>query len=293
MIAITGAKGLLGSFILKKLISKNQQVVALKRPDSDLSAVRDLAVDWKEGDITNSLSLSEILKDADTVIHAAAKVSFDSRAKEKIFQTNVIGTQNVVNACLASGVRRLIFISSVAALGRKKGLTEINEDNKWVDSELNSDYAVSKYLAELEVYRGQEEGLSVSIINPSVILSTANPNKSSAQLFNYVQKNRRFYTDGNINYVDVRDVADMVYKIYETSPQAGRFIASAGAIDLKDLLSKIAARLGKKEPSIKINRNLLPVAVRLEEIRCRLTGSEALISSQSVKMSGRENHLSE
>jgi nucleoside-diphosphate-sugar epimerase len=176
----------------------------------------------------------------------------------------------------------------VAALGRKKGVTEINEQNKWVDSDLNSDYAKSKYLAELEVYRGQEEGLSISIVNPSVILATANPNKSSAQIFKYVNDERLFYSDSYLNYVDARDVSDVVFKIYENNINGEKFIANAGAINLKELISKIAIRLEKKEPSIKVNSSVLLTFAWLEEMRCKLTGTEALISRQSVKTSGEK-----
>ncbi len=286
MVAITGANGLLGNFIFNKFISEKIPVTGLKRTQSDTSRLNSqLREDeWREVDITNSLSLTEAFKNTDTVIHTAAIVSFDPRAKEKIFQTNVIGTQNVVNACLALGIPRLIFISSVAALGRKKGINEINEETKWADSDLNSDYAKSKYLAELEVYRGQEEGLSISIINPSVILSTTDPNKSSAQIFKYVHEERLFYADGNINYVDVRDVADLVHKVYKNPTSGEKYIANSGCIELKELMAKIAVRLGKKEPSIKINPRLLQAAAWLEEMRCKLSGSEVLISRQSVKI---------
>jgi nucleoside-diphosphate-sugar epimerase len=286
MIAVTGANGLLGNILLKKFISEKIPVIGLKRANSDTSSLRNSSqeVEWREADVTNSLALADALKNIDTVIHTAAVVSFDPRAKERIFQTNVIGTQNIVNACLALRIPRLVFISSVAALGRKKGVTEINEENKWVDSDLNSDYAKSKYLAELEVYRGQEEGLSISIVNPSVILSTANPNKSSSQIFKYVHHERPFYADGHLNYVDARDVAEVVCRIYEKKIDGEKFIATAGSINLKELITKIALRLGKKEPSIKISPHLLLAAAWLEEMRCKLTGAEALISRQSVKM---------
>jgi nucleoside-diphosphate-sugar epimerase len=292
MIAITGANGLLGNFIVRKFVSENLPVVALKRATSNTGFLNDLTnkIEWREADVTNSLTLADALKGVDTVIHAAAIVSFDPRQKEKIFETNVVGTHNVVNACLALGVKRLIFVSSVAALGRNKLQVEIDEENKWVESDLNSDYAKSKYLAELEVYRGKEEGLTISIINPSVILAPANADKSSAQLFKYVVSEKRFYSDAAINYVDARDVADIIFKVYNNSSGGEKFVASAGVVDLKDLLSRIALRLNKKAPSIKISRKLIGVAARLEELRCRLTGKETLISRQSVKMSAEKFH---
>lgn len=287
MIAITGANGLLGNFIAKKFYDENADFVGLKRGTSDLSFVHpDLRnVVWREADINDSNSLLEALKGVNTVIHAAAIVSFDPRSKEKIYKTNVEGTRNVVDACLSLGVRHLIFISSVAALGRKKGQLEIGETNQWVESDLNSDYAKSKYLAELEVFRGQEEGLTVSVVNPSVILAPANANKSSAQVFKYVLSERKFYTESFVNYVDVRDVADIVFKLYSQKIVGERFIASAGHVALKELLDQIAIRTGKKSPSIKINRHLLQIAAWFEEIRSRITGSETLVSRQTVRIS--------
>ncbi len=286
MIAVTGANGLLGNFILKKFVDEKIPVIGLKRSSSDLSFINDHIknIEWRNADVSDGNSLMDSFKNVDTVIHAAAVVSFDPRAKRKIYNTNVEGTRNVVNACLSLGIPRLILVSSVAALGRKKGQTEINEQNQWVDGELNSDYAKSKYLSELEVYRGQEEGLNISIVNPSVILAPADMNKSSAQVFKYVQKERIFYVDGDINYVDARDVAEVIFRLYQNNINGEKFIASAGQISLKKLMEEIALRFGKKAPFIKINPGLLQTAAWLEEMRCWLTGSEALISRQSVKM---------
>ncbi|MBS1682498.1 MAG: NAD-dependent epimerase/dehydratase family protein [Bacteroidetes bacterium] len=285
MIAITGANGLLGSFILKRFTDEQMPVIGLKRSSSDLSLIqKPTEIEWRDVDITDSLSVDEALLGVETVIHTAAMVSFDPRSKEKVYRTNVEGTRNIVNACLSLGIKRLIFISSVAALGRKKGQTLIDEDTQWVDSNLNSDYAKSKYLAELEVFRGQEEGLNISIVNPSVILAPANADKSSAQVFKYVNQERKFYTDGDINYVDVRDVAEIVFRLYQNKISGEKFIASGGQVALKELMAQIAQRLGKPSPSIKIAPRFLQLAAWAEEIRCRFTGAEAVISRQSVKM---------
>src|SRR5258708_958715 len=146
MIAVTGANGLFGSFILKKFIDEKIPAIGLKRASSDLSFIHeDLKnIVWKNADVNDSNSLVDAFQNVGAVIHAAAVVSFDPRAKEKIYNTNVEGTRNVVNACLSLGITRLILVSSVAALGRKKGQTEINEKNQWGDGELNSNYAKSK-----------------------------------------------------------------------------------------------------------------------------------------------------
>ncbi|MBP9926921.1 MAG: NAD-dependent epimerase/dehydratase family protein, partial [Cyclobacteriaceae bacterium] len=137
MIAITGANGLLGNYILRKLVSEKIPVVALHRKDSDRSSLTDLTgVVWREGDILNPAALREAFEGATTVIHTAAQVSFNPRMKKTIMEVNVEGTKNVVNTCLSQNIPRLIHISSVAALGRKKGISEIDETARWIESDL-------------------------------------------------------------------------------------------------------------------------------------------------------------
>jgi dihydroflavonol-4-reductase len=287
MIAITGANGLLGSFILQKFIQENIPVVALKRETSivDESIKENPLITWRQADILDSLSMLTALEGVDMVIHTAALVSFDPRDRTKLLETNVEGTRHVVDACLALKIPRLIHISSVAALGRQKNVIEISEKNTWVENTLNSDYAKSKYLSELEVYRGQEEGLSVAMVNPSIILAPDLQLRSSAQIFKYVIEERKFFIDGQINFVDVRDVVDIVYKIYKEKSEGEKFIANGGHIQLNVLLKSIAERLNKKSPSIKINTSLVAIAAWVEELRCKITGARAVISRQSVRSS--------
>lgn len=282
MIVITGATGLLGSIIAQKLKDFNYPLRGLRRANSTLPKHLE-AIEWYEADLTDIASLEKSFEGADLVIHAGALVSFDPRDKHKLYQINVEGTSNVVNSCLNVGVPRLIHISSVAALGRQKGVTTVDENSKWVDSNLNSDYAESKYFAELEVFRGREEGLQIDIINPSIILSRSDWSKSSSQLFRYVWKQTPFYTDGVVNYVDARDVAETVFKIIGRTATGERFIASAGSIPVKELLQKIATHLNKKAPSIRVPEPLISVAAVLEYLRSRLTGSEPIVSVQSAR----------
>lgn len=290
MILLTGATGLLGSCALKRFLEAGVEVTALKRKDNPTPTYQSnkTNVTWLEGDILDVDFLTHSLQGIETVIHAAAMVSFNPRDKELLFKTNVEGTANVVNACLANNVK-LIHISSVAALGRQKGVYQIDESATWVDSPLNSTYGKSKYLAELEVYRGIEEGLKATIVCPSFILAGANWQKSSAQLFNYVWKEKKFYSSGLTNYVDVEDVSELIYTIFKRSDLQGqRYIASAGAIAFYDLFEMIAKRFAKQAPSVLINNSLLQVFARLEEVRCLLTGSNPMITRESVKAAGEK-----
>ncbi len=292
MILVTGANGLLGSFILRKLVAEGESVIALKRKTSDTYLTDDLKnkITWRDADITDTISLNESFKDASLVIHAAAMVSFNPREEDQLYKVNVEGTKNVVNACLANGIKKLIHISSVAALGRQKGSSTLDENSKWVDSPLNSSYAKSKYLAELEVYRGLEEGLPASIVNPSFILASSDWEKSSSQMFNYIWKEKKIYSSGQANYVDVEDVAEIVFKLCKQDFVGERFIASGGTISFKELFEQMALRLKKKPPTIKINSKLLTAFAFLEEIRCQLLGSKPLITRESVKAT-KENFI--
>jgi nucleoside-diphosphate-sugar epimerase len=287
MIAITGANGLLGKFLLEEFTKKNIPVIAIKRESAEIpERWKNISlITWRNANVTDSHSLLSVLEGAHTVIHAAALVSFDPRDRKQLLETNVEGTRQVVNTCLALKIPRLIHVSSVAALGRQKNQTTISEKNTWIDSPLNSDYAYSKYLAELEVYRGQEEGLSIAIVNPSVILAPDPQWRSSTQIFKYVIEERKFFMEGQINYVDVRDVAAIIWNLYEKKIEGEKFIANGGTIQLKPLLFLIATKLNKKNPTIKINSQLAMLAAWLEEFRCKITGSRALISRQSVRSS--------
>jgi dihydroflavonol-4-reductase len=290
MIAITGANGLLGSFIIRKLIESKEPFVALKRKNSDTSLLADVAqyITWRDADVADEVALAEAFEDVTHVIHAAAIVSFNPRKTDELMDINVMGTRNVVNACLVKDVKRLVHISSVAALGRQKGQHHIDEKNKWVSSSINSTYAESKYFAELEVFRGQEEGLSTVIINPSVILAPANWNNSSAKLFKYIWDEKPFYTDGFLNYVDVRDVAAIACRLLYSPVEGERYIANAGNISFGNFFSRLASAFQKKAPRIKLNATTLKIIAWIENFRTWFTGTEPLITRETARIAGTE-----
>ena len=174
MIGVTGATGLLGSSIIRTLLDADEKVLAIKRKNSDTTLLRDVyhQITWRDADMLDPTSIDDALQGVTSIIHAAGLVSFNARDKKKLYETNVTGTRNLVNACLIHNIRRLIHVSSVAALSRPKEILCLDENQKWNESPLNTVYAESKYLADLEVMRGHEEGLSVAIVNPSVILGS-------------------------------------------------------------------------------------------------------------------------
>ena len=288
MVAVTGANGLLGSFIVRQLLATNEPFIALKRKGSDISLLQDVndKITWREADILDPVSLDDAFSDVGKVIHAAAMVSFNPRDRKKIFDINVEGTKNVVNAAQFHHVKKLVHISSVAALGRIKGQQHIDEDNKWVSSTLNTNYAESKYLAELEVFRANEEGLKTVIVNPSIILAPADWTKSSAKLFKYVWNENRFYIDSYLNYVDVRDVAKITCQLLNLEISGERFVVNAGNISFVEFFTGIAKRFNKKPPSTLLSNRTLNVVASLESVRSWFTGSEPLITSETARLAG-------
>lgn len=288
MIGVTGANGLLGSFIVRKLIDEGSKFVAFKRKDSDVSLLDDVSgkVTWREIDLLDPVTMDDAVAGLTSIIHSAALVSFDPRLAREIAKINTDGTRNIVNACLANGIDRLVYISSVAALGRTKGQTMVDENNKWVESAQHTAYATSKYLAELEVYRGQEEGLTTVILNPSVILAPADWQKSSAKLFKYVWDERLFYIDGSMNYVDVRDVAAAATMALKSGMENERYIVNGGTVSFKEFFDGVATRFGKKPPMIKLNRIILEIVAELEMLRAGLRRSEPLVTPETARLAG-------
>lgn len=288
MIAVTGATGLLGSFIVRQLVQANHPVIAIKREGSDTSGLQDIeALTWRDADVCDPVALHEALHDATTVIHAAAIVSFNPKDKRRLFECNVNGTRNVVDVCLTnSNIRRLVHISSVAAIGKPKDLLHLNENQKWVKNHLTSNYAESKYQAELEIMRGYEEGLSTVIVNPSLILSTGNWHRSSARIFKYIWDERSFYTDGLMNYVDVRDTARIVHQLIDAPVNGERFIVSAGTVAYPDLFQKIAHHFNKKAPTIKVGKKFIRLLTFFENIRSGILNTDPLITRETANNAG-------
>jgi len=268
IVAVTGASGVVGSVIVERLEREKLEVRRIVRPETD---ILDMA------------GLIKALEGVDAVVHAAGFVSFNPRQKRRLLDINVEGTRNVVNACLHNGTKKFVHISSVAALGRHRTSDIVNEETRWVPGMPASDYAQSKYLSELEVFRGMEEGLNVSVVNPSVVLAAGDGRRSSSQLFGYVWRQRRFYTDFNLNYVDARDVAEIVVRLLHGSYNGERFIANGGNAPMKKVLQEVAHRFQKRAPSIKVPTTLTSTAAILEEIRSIITGKEPAITRQSVK----------
>ncbi|MFL5729559.1 MAG: NAD-dependent epimerase/dehydratase family protein [Cytophagaceae bacterium] len=292
MIFLTGCNGLIGSFIARKLLSENHRIKALKRASSDMSLVHDIIdrIEWVEGDLSDIYLLNQFLQDVDMVIHCAAMISFSPARKEEMFRSNVEGTANLVNAALNKNIKRFCYMSSVAAMGRKKNSDHVDESTVWEESSNNTFYAYTKYLAELEVWRGMEEGLNAFILNPSIVLGPGNWNTGSSRIFNYIYKENLFYPAGEMNFIDVRDVTDITCSLLFSQVKGERFILNAGKMQYKDVFFRIADRFNKRRPGFKANRLLSALAWRLEKMKTIFTGKDPLLTKETARVS-RLNYL--
>lgn len=282
----------MGAYILKALVLQGIPVRAIRRSNSTLLAFIDPGilnqVEWIEGDILDVLSLEEAMEGIDTVIHSAAIVSFAKKERRQMYQVNVEGTANVVNMALQTGVRRLVHISSVAALGRKKESSTVDETAKWEDNKNNTHYAISKFRAELEVWRGFAEGLEGVVLNPATILGYGNWNEGSCAIFKNVYKEFGWYTNGINGFTDVEDVAKAAVLLANAPITEERFIVCNDNWRFRKLLNTIADAFGKKQPGREAAPFISGLAWRLERVKSFFTGAKPLITKESAKVANSE-----
>lgn len=286
-ILVTGGTGFLGSYIIQQLVEKGYSVRAIRRSNKlpcwiDKNVFS--SVQWMEGDVLDVVALDEALEGVDAVIHAAAVVSFLKKERKEMYQVNAEGTANMVNMMLEKGIRRLVYISSVAALGRTADGGHVDEEKKWEDSRVNTHYAISKHKAEMEVWRGIAEGLDAVILNPSTILGYGDWNSSSCAIFKNIYKEFKWYTPGINGFVDVEDVARAAIQIMETTLSGERYIVNGHTWSFKQLQETIADGFGKRKPGRKATPFLLGLAWRIEKVKSFFSGNRPLLTKESAKV---------
>lgn len=261
-ILITGATGLFGSYLSKKFMGEGE-ILALKREHRSKGLLEnsDSGITWVEGDILDPLSLEEAMEKVDLVIHAAGMVSFNPGDESKLMKINVDGTANVVNAMLAKGVNKLIHVSSVSALGRTAEAQVSDENTPWIESTLNTPYAISKYQAELEVWRGVQEGLEAIVILPSIILGKVSDDRSSTQIYHYVLEESKYYPAGTVNFIDIRDAVEITHQLFKKNLWGEKFILNNSAVLYKDFFETMAKVFEKKAPAKKVSPFQIKLAI--------------------------------
>ena len=297
MIFVTGGTGLIGSFVLQALRARGLAVRALYRgPASPSTAPAGIA--WVQGDLLDSSLLDSVITPEVThVLHCAGLVSYAPQDEDALLQVNVEGTAAVVDVCLRRPGIRLGYVSSVAALGQPAAdpagdiITPrlLDETATWDLGASHPAYATSKYLAELEVWRGVAEGLAAVIVNPSIVLGAGDWHRSSTRLLRYAYDEHWFYTQGQLNFVDVRDVVAHFLQLALDLPAlpSARYILNGGLHPLGEFLRQLATALGRQPPKLAVPNWAAEVIWRLEYGRALLTGARPLITRDTAR-AGRQ-----
>lgn len=289
MILITGANGLVGSYLVRKLIDRGERVRAIKRPDSRLTLLEGYAakVEWADGDVTDIFSLEEAMQGVSQLYHCAAMISMRPTDQEKMMHINAEGTANVVNAALGSGIKKMLYVSSVAAFGRPDFKGRLIDENLDIrDSKDNFSYYKSKLYAEREVWRGIAEGLNAVIINPSTILGGGFWSVQPNSLFDAVYKGMPFFANGSNGFVDVRDVVSAAVQLMETDITAEKFILSAGNMSFKDLMNHAADALHVRRPFLNTGRLLGAFAWRASALANLFSTAVPVATRDSIAIAG-------
>lgn len=280
-ILVTGGAGLVGNELLHQLLQQGYSVTAIHNS----TPIRIVHPNLKtvQCNILDVTKLYEVMQGITCVHHCAAIVSFEAKEKYRLLKINIEGTANVVNACLDAGVKKIIHVSSVSALGRIREGQLINEEMNWTEETSNSIYGKSKYLGEMEVWRGTGEGLQAVSVCPSLILGGDNWNDGSSAVFKSAWNEFKWYTEGGGGFVDVRDVAKIMILLMNSEITNERFIVSAENLSYRHVFNSIAKCFNKKPPYKKVTPFMTEIVWRLEALKAALTGKKSLLTKETAQ----------
>ena len=294
MILVTGGTGLVGAHLLLNLAECETQVRSIYRKKSGIEKTKNLfqlyqkdhlfsKIEWIHADIIDVPSLEIAFQNINYVYHCAACISFDPNEEEKLRKTNIEGTANIVNFCLAYHIKKLCHVSSIAALGDViSSEISINEEAEWNPEVLHSDYAISKYGAEMEIWRGQQEGLNAVIVNPGVIFGVGFWNQGSGLFFSAIKKGIPFYTNGTTGYVGVTDVVKIMIQLMTSEIARERFAIVSENLTFKEIIFKIAENLNVKQPTREAKLWMTSIAWRFDWIKSTFFGTKRKMSKYSA-----------
>ena len=294
MILVTGATGLVGSHLLLKLIEQDRVLVALYRSESKKNSTLDFLkkrtksakvaeIIWRKGDVCNQPSLAVAFEGITHLYHCAAFISFAHYKQETLMEVNQQGTTNLVNLAIKHQLKKIAYISSIAALGSDTTSDSIDESTPWNPDQDHTPYAYSKFGAELEVWRATQEGVPAVIVNPGVILGTGVEGNPLELLCNQIDNHLLFYPKGATGYVTVEDVVQVLTDLMDSEIKNERFILVAENWSYEQMLRRIALIRKKRPPRIGLRKSWLQIAWGLEGILSlfgkRRFMTQALISS--------------
>jgi nucleoside-diphosphate-sugar epimerase len=296
MILVTGGTGMVGSHLLYHLLLKYDTVKAIHKKTSDLNAVKKVfgyysdnfeniynKIIWIEADLCDIPSLEHAFQDVTYVYHCAALVSLLPSDYHKMRTVNIDGSVNIVNLCISNSIKKLCFVSSVAVIEKNKKNQFNDESESWNNSIQKSGYAITKYGAEMEVWRASQEGIDVVIVNPGVILGSGFWQRGTGKMFSQVHKGLNFYTEGVNGFVGVKDVVQIMIQLMQSEIKNERFILVSENMSFKEVFFQIADALNKKRPNFEVTPFLSQIVWRLDIFKSFFTGKAPLLNRETAK----------
>lgn len=296
MILVTGGTGLVGSHLLYQLVLENTRIKAIHRNKNTLETVKKIfsyyssdfealfaKINWVEADITDVYTLDKAFDGVTQVYHSAALISFDFRDYKAMRKINIEGTANIVNSCIAHKVKKLCYVSSIATLEKPKKRQLIDESFEWSTESNNYGYAITKFGAEMEVWRASQENVEVVIVNPGVILGPGLWHNGTGAFFSKIYNGLKFYSEGVTGFVSVDDVVKAMILLMNSNIKNQRYILVAENLSYKTVFNEIASTLNVKKPTVKVTRFMSELAWRIEYIKSVVTGRPAILTKHSAK----------
>jgi len=286
---VTGGTGFIGSNLVDGLTAAGHTARILRRKSSRLEALDGLAYQDAVGDILDYNSLLLAMQGCDWVFHVAAVSDYWRQGVDWLYKVNVEGTKNVLRAARAAGVKRLVYTSSVAALGVAPDGELMDETHNFNIPPRRFPYGHSKHLAEIEVRKAVHKGLEAMIVNPAVVIGPRDLNKISGSIVIEVARGLiRFYLPGGVNYVAVEDVVAGHIAAAERGRPGERYLLGAENLPHRQAIDTIVQVTGAPRPLFSFPRWAIePTAVAVTAAR-KLLGNRVPVNANQVRMSGLE-----
>ena len=293
---VTGASGFVGSALVRKLITAAHQVRVLLRPTSDRRNIEGLPVEVALGDLADNSSLERALEGCTALFHAAADYRLWARHSQQLYQSNVAGTVNIMQAALKAGVKRIVYTSSVATLGLHVDGSPADENTPVTLNDMIGHYKRSKFLAEAEVKRMiAGKGLPAVIVNPSTPVGPRDirPTPTGRMVLDAACGRTPAYVDTGLNLVHVDDVGQGHLLAFEHGVVGERYILGGRNMTLLEILTEVARISGQKQPRVKLPHNLvLPIAYLSEAWAWLTDGPEPRATVDGVRLSKKYMYFS-
>ena len=284
---VTGGTGFVGSAVVRHLVAGGHRVRALARRGSDRRLLADLPVEIVEGDLTDAVSLRRSLHGCGWLFHVAAFYSLWARDRRLFYDINVEGTRRILQAAAEAGASRVVYTSTVGALGIPKNGSAGTEETPVSLADMVGDYKRSKFLAEEVARDFARQGLPVVIVNPSTPVGAGDikPTPTGQMIVDFLLGRMWAYLETGLNVVDVEDVAAGHLLAAERGTIGKRYILGGRNLTLREIFEVLGRLTGIRPPRVKVSAGMiLPLAWVSEWVADHLTGRPPLIAVDAVRM---------